>query len=370
MTISAVGRISSPKSPISTMNSAYLNGVTLVGARPEWSKMRPTPGCENTPPKNNETLVRLIPLDRYVGRGGLPVRFWRRRPAPTCSPRYAQRVRHLHHRFPGACSFHFSEAAERAGPAHRARAAALRPVFGARCGAPLERRQSGHLAAAPAEPRPKPVAEAEPAERWKGIAEQGSRRGAGLDAIVARTRASIPSISLPAGARLRDDRDGLRPRRPAHPRRTCCRARSTMASRPLSAIAKRARRSRAASSRSTRPTSSAPKCKGTYRARDGALRLAAGLGHSRPFGNVIDGSPDKVTDVTDVWTFARDLSRAIPTGNWWRPKPGSKWHGDGPRLAEALDRPRLALCCLSRRGRGRRGAPRAPAASPHQHQHL
>ena len=24
-------------------------------------------------------------------------------------------------------------------------------------------------------------------------------------------------------------------------------------------------------------------------------------------GNVIDGSPDKVTDVTDVWTFARDL---------------------------------------------------------------
>jgi predicted lipid-binding transport protein (Tim44 family) len=31
-------------------------------------------------------------------------------------------------------------------------------------------------------------------------------------------------------------------------------------------------------------------------------------------GNVIDGSPHKVTDVTDVWTFARDLSSRDP--NW------------------------------------------------------
>jgi predicted lipid-binding transport protein (Tim44 family) len=31
-------------------------------------------------------------------------------------------------------------------------------------------------------------------------------------------------------------------------------------------------------------------------------------------GNVIDGSPDKVTEVTDVWTFARDLSSRDP--NW------------------------------------------------------
>ena len=30
--------------------------------------------------------------------------------------------------------------------------------------------------------------------------------------------------------------------------------------------------------------------------------------------NVIDGSPDKVTDVTDVWTFARDISSRDP--NW------------------------------------------------------
>ena len=31
-------------------------------------------------------------------------------------------------------------------------------------------------------------------------------------------------------------------------------------------------------------------------------------------GAVIDGSADKVTDVTDVWTFARDLSSRDP--NW------------------------------------------------------
>jgi predicted lipid-binding transport protein (Tim44 family) len=31
-------------------------------------------------------------------------------------------------------------------------------------------------------------------------------------------------------------------------------------------------------------------------------------------GNVVDGSPEKVTDVTDVWTFARDVSSRDP--NW------------------------------------------------------
>lgn len=31
-------------------------------------------------------------------------------------------------------------------------------------------------------------------------------------------------------------------------------------------------------------------------------------------GNVIDGSPDKVTEVTDVWTFARDVASRDP--NW------------------------------------------------------
>ena len=31
-------------------------------------------------------------------------------------------------------------------------------------------------------------------------------------------------------------------------------------------------------------------------------------------GNVTDGNPDKVTDVTDIWTFARDITSRDP--NW------------------------------------------------------
>jgi predicted lipid-binding transport protein (Tim44 family) len=31
-------------------------------------------------------------------------------------------------------------------------------------------------------------------------------------------------------------------------------------------------------------------------------------------GAVIDGNPEKVTEVTDVWTFARDISSRDP--NW------------------------------------------------------
>jgi predicted lipid-binding transport protein (Tim44 family) len=31
-------------------------------------------------------------------------------------------------------------------------------------------------------------------------------------------------------------------------------------------------------------------------------------------GNVIDGNPEKVTEVTDIWTFARDISSRDP--NW------------------------------------------------------
>ena len=31
-------------------------------------------------------------------------------------------------------------------------------------------------------------------------------------------------------------------------------------------------------------------------------------------GNVVDGNPDKVSDVTDIWTFSRDVSSRDP--NW------------------------------------------------------
>ena len=31
-------------------------------------------------------------------------------------------------------------------------------------------------------------------------------------------------------------------------------------------------------------------------------------------GTIVDGNPDKVTDITDVWTFARDTTSRDP--NW------------------------------------------------------
>ena len=55
--------------------------------------------------------------------------------------------------------------------------------------------------------------------------------------------------------------------------------------------------------------------RGTHRACHRALPVAADLSVTRDKdGNVIDGSAEKVTDVTDVWTFARDLSSRDP--NW------------------------------------------------------
>ena len=31
-------------------------------------------------------------------------------------------------------------------------------------------------------------------------------------------------------------------------------------------------------------------------------------------GNIVDGNPDKVADITDIWTFARDTGSRDP--NW------------------------------------------------------
>ena len=31
-------------------------------------------------------------------------------------------------------------------------------------------------------------------------------------------------------------------------------------------------------------------------------------------GTIVDGNPDKVSDITDVWTFARDVTSRDP--NW------------------------------------------------------
>ena len=54
-------------------------------------------------------------------------------------------------------------------------------------------------------------------------------------------------------------------------------------------------------------------------------------------GDVIDGNADKVTDITDVWTFARDVSaRATRTGSWLPPKPGNDGMGSSARSIAAI----------------------------------
>jgi len=40
------------------------------------------------------------------------------------------------------------------------------------------------------------------------------------------------------------------------------------------------------------------------------FELARGQG----YGAIVDGNPDKVADITDVWTFARDTTSRDP--NW------------------------------------------------------
>ena len=75
-----------------------------------------------------------------------------------------------------------------------------------------------------------------------------------------------------------------------------------------------ARRWRAASCRSTRPRSPPPNCAGAPRRSPCASTPSWSRSTRDKNGNVIDGNAEKVTDVTDVWTFARDVSSRDP--NW------------------------------------------------------
>jgi len=168
---------------------------------------------------------------------------------------------------------------------------------------------------APAEPAA-PVAEAvEPSERWKGVAEPGTPIAQGLDAIVAED----PTFDLKhflAGARAayemivtayaEGDRRSLK----------------NLLSRDVyegfdAAIREREAKGETAESRFVSIDKSditAADLKGrTVQITVRFVSQLVSLTRDRN-GAVIDGSPDKVTDVTDVWTFARDLSSRDP--NW------------------------------------------------------
>jgi len=160
----------------------------------------------------------------------------------------------------------------------------------------------------------KPV-DAEPVERWKGVAEAGSPTAAGLDALVAQDP-SFDARHFVTGARAayemivtayaQGDRRNLK----------------NLLSKEVydgfeHAIKEREGRGEKAETRFV-SIDKADITGADVRGKTAQVTVRfvsqlVSVTRDRD-GNVIDGSPDKVTDVTDVWTFARDLSSRDP--NW------------------------------------------------------
>lgn len=154
-----------------------------------------------------------------------------------------------------------------------------------------------------------------PGERWKGVAEAGSPLAAGLDALAAADPEFDPEQFL-AGARAayemivtayaEGDRRSLK----------------NLLSREVydgfeTAIADREKRGDTVESRFVgidKATIAAAELRG--RSAQVTVRFQSKLVSAtrNKNGEVIDGNADTVTDVTDVWTFGRDMSLRDP--NW------------------------------------------------------
>ena len=166
-----------------------------------------------------------------------------------------------------------------------------------------------------AEAGPKPVEPAERGERWKDIAQPGSPISTGLDAIVAEDKSFDPKQFL-NGARAayemivtafaEGDRRNLK----------------NLLSRDVydgfeAAIRDRETKGHVAETRFVSiDTAEITGAEMRNRAAQVTVRFVSQLisvTRDRA-GNVVDGSPEKVTEVTDVWTFARDVSSRDP--NW------------------------------------------------------
>ena len=156
---------------------------------------------------------------------------------------------------------------------------------------------------------------AEAAERWKGIAEAGSPIASGLDAIVAAA-ADFDAKHFLTGARAAYEMtvnayaEGDR------------RTLKNLLSREVydgfeAAITDREKRSETVESRFV-SIDNAEITAAELRGRNAQLTVRfqsklVSVTRDKD-GNVIDGNAEKVTDVTDVWTFARDVSSRDP--NW------------------------------------------------------
>jgi predicted lipid-binding transport protein (Tim44 family) len=163
---------------------------------------------------------------------------------------------------------------------------------------------------------PAPVSDdTPPVDRWKGVAEAGSPAATGLDALVAQDPTFDPKHFLTGGraayemivtAYAQGDRRSLK----------------NLLSKDVydgfeSAIKDRESRGEKAETRFVsidKADLTGAEVKGkTAQVTVRFVSQLVSVTRDKD-GNVIDGSPDKVTDVTDVWTFARDLSSRDP--NW------------------------------------------------------
>jgi len=166
----------------------------------------------------------------------------------------------------------------------------------------------------PAEAAPKPVADATP-ERWKDVAEPGSGVAQGLDAI-ATVEPGFDAKHFLTGARAAYEMvvsafaEGDQ------------RTLKNLLSREVyegfeTAIREREGRGETVETRFV-SIDKAEIVGAELRARTAQVTVRfvsqlISVTRNRA-GDVIEGAPDKVTEVTDVWTFARDLSSRDP--NW------------------------------------------------------
>jgi predicted lipid-binding transport protein (Tim44 family) len=161
-----------------------------------------------------------------------------------------------------------------------------------------------------------PTADAAPqADRWKGIAEQGTPLAAGLDAIVAQDSSFDPRHFL-SGAKsayemivlafANGDRRALKD------------LLSSEVYESFEAVIKD--REKHEQKTETRFVSIDKAELVSAEARDRAAQLTVRFVSQMisvtrdKAGTIVDGNPDKVADITDVWTFARDTSSRDP--NW------------------------------------------------------
>ena len=160
-----------------------------------------------------------------------------------------------------------------------------------------------------------PTADVAPADRWKGVAEPGTPLAAGLDAIAAQDSSFDPRHFI-SGARsayemivlafANGDRRALKD------------LLSSEVYESFEAVIKD--REKHEQKTETRFVSIDKAELVGAEARDRAAQLTVRFVSQMisvtrdKTGAIVDGNPDKVADITDVWTFARDTSSRDP--NW------------------------------------------------------